>query len=87
MKFPQFRRYLNGRSYFRIDGPERVSEVQVLGNFYILHDLQAKILPDRVFISDLIEADPDVFELIDQESYDAFLAHNAQTRTLRSMGI
>lgn len=87
MQFPQFRRYLNGRSYFRIDGPERILEIQIVGNYYIQHELIAKILPERVFIADLIEANPEIFEVISKEDFDAFVEHNSQNRVERFMGV
>jgi hypothetical protein len=51
--YPQYRRYLNGRSWFKISSPAEMEEVQQIGSRYVLHTLNATILPDRNHIYDL----------------------------------
>ena len=51
--YPQYRKYPNNKSYFKIISPEKFEEIQVLGNTKTLHTFEAKILPDRNYISDL----------------------------------
>ena len=73
MEFPQFRRYTNGKSYFRIDNHSRMTEVQVLGKYWMLHEIEAKILPERNLIRDLVENTHGACEVLDQAEYEAFL--------------
>ena len=87
MKYPLYRRYINGRSYFKLESPSRMLEVQVLGKYYIEHELVAKILPERLLMSDLIEANPDSYEVISEEIFENFMLHNRENRILRQLGI
>jgi len=54
--FPQYRKYPNNKSYFKVLSNESFEEIQVVGNNYFLTKVVAKILPDRHFISDMIQA-------------------------------
>ena len=53
MEYPQYRKYKNGKSYFRIFSATVFEEIQVLGKYYVLHKFEAKILPDRNLIYDM----------------------------------
>jgi hypothetical protein len=78
MKFPQFRKYLNAQSYFKIISTEEIIELKLLGKFYEEHHLKAKILPDRNFISDLLN-DYDSFAIeIDVQEFDEQMSYCRQ---------
>ena len=53
IKYPQYRKYNNNRSFYKIISPEKFEEIQVVGNKTTLHLFEAKILPDRNYIYDL----------------------------------
>lgn len=53
IQYPQYRKYLNGKSYFKIVSPDEVEELQMIGDKFIFHIIKAKILPDRNFIYDI----------------------------------
>lgn len=54
LEFPQYRRYKNGKSVFKISSSSAFIELQLIGNNVIEHVLEAKILPDRNYISDML---------------------------------
>ncbi len=54
MTYPQYRKYKNGKSFFRITSISAFEEIQVIGNRYFLHRFTAKILPDRNLINDML---------------------------------
>jgi hypothetical protein len=54
MEFPQFRKYKNGKSFFKIESMSNFIEVQLLGSRFIKYEIEAKILPDRNFIQDML---------------------------------
>lgn len=62
-------------------------EVQVIGNYYICHELEAKILPERLLLSDLIEADSQTFEVISEKDFEAFMSHNLKFRIQKDLGV
>ena len=51
--YPQYRKYCNNKSFFKILSATRFEEIQILGAKKTLHNFDAKILPDRNFIYDL----------------------------------
>ena len=55
IKFPQFRKYQNGKSYFKILSIDQFEELKMIpGKGFERHEFQAKILPDRNFIQDML---------------------------------
>jgi len=68
MDFPQYRKYNNDQSYFKITGYAELEEIKLLGRFYQHIKLQATMLPDRNFISDLLnDATGNITEITEQE--------------------
>jgi hypothetical protein len=51
--YPQYRKYKNNKSYFKIISPNNFEEIQILGKNKTIHIFEAKILPDRNYIADL----------------------------------
>jgi len=54
MNFPVYRKYPNDKSYFRITSKDRFDELKVTGSLIELYLFEAKIHPDRMFISDMM---------------------------------
>jgi hypothetical protein len=52
--FPQFRKYKNGSSWFRIDSPENFEEIRQLGEKWMIEQFEARILPDHHLVNDLL---------------------------------
>ncbi len=72
--FPVFRRYPDGKTYFRIDSYESFEEIKVMGNFYQVHCYQAEKLPDRNLIEDMINQEDEFWEKVSKEDFEHFLA-------------
>jgi|TARA_B110000116_G_C16367680_1_gene372711 hypothetical protein len=51
--YPEYRKYNNNKSFFKIISPEKFEEIKFLGSKKSIHFFEAKILPDRNYISDL----------------------------------
>ena len=68
--FPQFRRYKNGKSVFKINSMSNFVELQMIGEHVIRHEINAKILPDRNFIADMIKDYELNWELISAAEYN-----------------
>jgi hypothetical protein len=54
ISYPQYRKYRNGKNYFKVISVSELEEIQFVGSKCFVHRLEAKILPDRNFIHDLI---------------------------------
>lgn len=72
--FPQYRRYLNGAAYFRIDSPVSFEEIRKMGSRWLLHVYTVKILPDRNLVYDLLNDYRSFAEEIGAGEYEAVRA-------------
>lgn len=54
IKYPQYRKYKNGLSYFKISSPVLMEEIKVVGNKRLAYVIEAKQYPEKVFINDLL---------------------------------
>ena len=74
MHYPQYRKYKNNHSYFKIGSKEDLEELKIMGSRYQVYTLKAKILPERVLISDLLEPENAYCDVITAEDYEAKVA-------------
>jgi hypothetical protein len=68
--YPQYRKYSNGKSFFKIISAEEFEEIQILGTNKTIHYFKAKILPDRNYISDLISNENNHWLVCDSKEYE-----------------
>ena len=54
IKYPQYRRYKNGLSYFKILSSVLCEEIKVIGSKRLTYTIEAKQYPEKVFINDLL---------------------------------
>jgi len=54
MSFPIYRKYSTGSAFFEVLSKVEFRELKIVGAHYELHHIRAKILPERVYIEDLI---------------------------------
>ena len=52
--FPQYRKYKNEKSFFKISSLTEWEEIQLVGTKKILHHFTVKIMPDRNFMNDML---------------------------------
>lgn len=53
MEYPQYRKYSNGKNYFKVISATELEEIHFIGHKCFVNTMEAKILPDRNFIYDL----------------------------------
>ncbi len=75
VEFPQYRKLSNSKSYYKILSPSEFQEIQVMEKRYAVYTLQAKILPERNLVADLIEASTDQYIAIPQSEYEEYLEY------------
>jgi len=71
IQYPQYRKYSNEKSYFKIISNEEFEEIQILGKKKTLHHFKAKILPDKNYIYDLTYNYQEYWEVCDKDEYEA----------------
>ena len=73
MKFPQYRKYKNDKSYFKIIGNDHFIEWKKMTLEWEKIEIEATILPDRVFIADMLEENSEYWDVISEAEYFKFL--------------
>ena len=68
--YPQYRKYSNNKSYFKIISTDEFEEIQVLRTKKRTHLFKAKILPDRNFIYDMTFDYAKSWVKIEEEEYN-----------------
>lgn len=71
--FPAYRKYKNNKNFFKIINENEFEEISFIGKKTIVIKHLAKILPDRNFISDLLNDVGNTSELSNQEEYESYL--------------
>jgi len=70
MEFPQYRKYKNGKSFFKIMSMDKFIEIQLIGHQFLKYEMEAKILPDRNYIHDMLLDYTQNWDLITAEEFD-----------------
>jgi hypothetical protein len=66
MNFPQYRKYPNNGSYFKINSLDEFEEVNFIGKKKLHHIFQAKIYPDKMLIQDMLNCLENRWVIIDE---------------------
>lgn len=72
--FPQYRRMVNGKSWYVVEAEDYMKEYQVLGSRVLMHELKATIMPERWAIADVLTCENMSWEVVSKEDFQAFLA-------------
>jgi hypothetical protein len=75
IKFPLYRKYSDNKSFFKIVSPQQFQEIKIIGNKYSIIDIEAKILPERNYISDLIVNDQGFWQETNELEYERMLKY------------
>jgi hypothetical protein len=67
--YPQYRKYHNGKGFFKIVSENQWEEILVVGSKYIFHEFTVKIMPDRNYIYDMTFEYKRNWEKINEEEY------------------
>ncbi len=70
--YPVFRKYSNNKSYFKVLTANEFEEINVLGSNFWIYRFEAKILPDRYLIRDMIEMEGGRWQPISEKEYENF---------------
>lgn len=62
----------DGRHFYRIDGPDRFMELQRMGSRWFIHEVHAKVYPERVRIHAMLDGDGGRFVPLEREEWERF---------------
>ena len=72
LMFPKYRKYANEKTFYKVESEKRMLEISLLGSKYREQIIEAKILPDRNFIADVIMNEGGFLIEISAEEFDRF---------------
>ena len=75
IEWPQYRRMTDGRHYYRIEGPDRFTELQRVGSRWLSHTVKATMYPEKVRIQEMLAGGDGVYEVIGQADWEAVQRH------------
>lgn len=70
MTYPQYRKYKNNQSYFKIISKNEFEEIKKENNSWKIYVFEAKILPDRNFIYDMTFEYENHWEVIEENEFE-----------------
>jgi len=73
--FPVYRKYPHGNTFFKIISESEFEEVQLIGKYYSIITITAKILPERNYIYDLLHDYQNNYVAVTEQEFDEFLNH------------
>ncbi len=71
--FPIYRRSLNGRHFYRIEGPRAFTEVQLVGAGAVIHRVVDAAYPEQVRIGEMIASAGGLYVAVDAREFDRML--------------
>ena len=72
-EFPKYRKYAHGRSFFKIISADSFEQLDIIGDAFHLHTINAKVYPDKLLILDMLENTKGHWDVSNAEEYEARL--------------
>jgi hypothetical protein len=73
LPFPQYRKYLNNKGYFKILSEKEWEEIQIIGSKKTINQFTATIFPDKNFLHDLTYNYQTNWVEIEEAEYDSII--------------
>ena len=70
MKFPQYRKYKNIETYFKIISEKEFEELSLFGNKFVKHLILAKQYPEMLRIKEMLNCEAGIWEVIEEKYYN-----------------
>jgi hypothetical protein len=76
MDFPQYRRYSNNSSYFKIVDERNFIELQFVGEKVLQHHIHALQYPEMLRIQEMLDCSLDGIEVVSEAAVEKYLANS-----------
>lgn len=70
MDFPQYRKYKNIETYFKIISEKEFEELSSLGKKYVKNSIVAEQYPEILRIQDMLNCEGGTWEVIEKKEYN-----------------
>ncbi len=61
----------DGRHYYRIEGPDRFTELQRVGARWLLYAVHATMYPEMLRIQEMLNGGEGVYQIVDRAEWEA----------------
>lgn len=75
MDFPVYRKYKNGKNYYKITSVATMQELRLIGKYFQIQDFEATIHPDKVLINDLLTEYNSFADAITEKEYEDMIEY------------
>ena len=69
MDFPQYRKYKNIETYFKIISKKKFEELSLFGSQFVKHSIEAKQYPEMLRIMDMLNCEEGTWEVVEEKLY------------------
>lgn len=67
--FPVYRKYINNSSFFKIENEKHFIELQLVGQQYFIHQIEAKQYPEMLRIQDMVKNEAGLWLEIEESEF------------------
>lgn len=71
--FPQYRKYNNGKSVFKVESADKIVELQQIGNRVVAFEIVANQFPEKLWIRDILELEHPLAVASSEAEFEAWL--------------
>jgi hypothetical protein len=79
--YPQFRKNTTGTSYYQITSEHHLVEWQKLGGKLLRHEIEARILPEKLLIADILACVNNHYLHADESEWDRFVRSEGKSNS------
>ena len=69
MDFPQYRKYKNIETYFKIISEKEFEELSLFGAKFVKHLIVAKQYPEMLRIREMLSCEAGIWEVVEEKEY------------------
>jgi hypothetical protein len=69
MTFPQYRKYPNNKTFFKIVSDREFEEISYIGSKQLVQTTTAKTFAELMYIKDMLDNTQGYYEVINEEEY------------------
>ena len=69
MDFPQYRKYKNIETYFKIISENKFEELSLFRNKFVKYSIEAKQYPEMLRIMDMLNCEEGIWEVVEEAVY------------------
>lgn len=74
MEFPQYRKLMNERSFYRIESLDSFTELQLVGSQVLVYSIKAQQYPEKLKILDMLEGNEPNYLISNETEFNHYFS-------------